>query len=248
MEIPGLRRLEPIEDVPDLLFPEDRVMGSKDWETNYRPTYDLKTNEDEADHTVLIDFINNLNALSGSDLKSYLDNHFEVDRFLLAQAVNVLLGKWDDYWPMGNNYYLYFNNQGKIEFIPIDYDMVFGQAIPLIDTDTVGIYEWRNIVNDFMSVQAGISADILDSIHTWESPLVKKIFEIPEYCEVYEQHIIDLITPANGLFVYSDYEKTYNEMAVLYAGHLDNDIDEGEDMIKERERARLLLYPYKGGG
>jgi spore coat protein H len=241
----GPATLEPIENVPVLMFDERRVIGSKDWKTNYRPTYDLKTNEEAADHTVLLNFINKLNTLSGSDLKFYLDRNFRVKDFLMAQAINVLLGKWDDYWSMGNNYYLYFNNRGKIEFIPVDYDMVFGQAIPLIDTDTVGIYEWPNIVNQFLALQLpaflGISSDIplevlvflLDLIHTWQSPLVEKIFEIPEYREIYERYMVELITPDNELFVYSDYEKTYRKMAALYAGHLDNDIDEAEEMKNE---------------
>ena len=179
----GPATLEPIGNVPERMFPERRVIGSKDWKTNYRPTYDLKTNEEAADHTVLLDFINKLNTLSGKELKFYLDNNFRVKDFLMAQAINVLLGKWDDYWPMGNNYYLYFNNRGKIEFIPVDYDMVFGQAIPLIDTDTVGIYEWPNIVNQFLALQlpgspgipAGIPFEVLvfllNLIHTWDSPL-----------------------------------------------------------------------------
>ena len=249
----GPATLEPIEDVPVLMFPERRVIGSKDWKTNYRPTYDLKTNEEAADHRVLLNFIEKLNTLSGSDLKSYLDRNFRVKDFLMAQAINVLLGKWDDYWSMGNNYYLYFNNRGKIEFIPVDYDMVFGQAIPLIDTDTVGIYEWPNIVNQFLALQLpaylGIPANIplealvffLDLIHTWESPLVEKIFEIPEYREIYEQYIVDLITPANKLFVYSEYAKTYKKMAALYSGHLDNDIDEAEEM-KNAARVRQYFY------
>jgi len=241
----GPATLEPIENVPELMFDERRVIGSKDWKTNYRPTYDLKTNEEAADHAVLLNFIHKLNTLSGSALKSYLDKHFRVKDFLMVQAINVLLGKWDDYWSMGNNYYLYFNNQGKIEFIPVDYDMVFGQAIPLIDTDTVGIYEWPNIVNQFLALQLpaflGIPSDIplevlvflLDLIHTWHSPLVEKIFEIPEYREIYERYMVELITPDNELFVYSDYEKTYKKMAGLYAGHLDNDIDEAEEMKNE---------------
>jgi len=230
----GPATLEPIEDVPVSMFQERRVIGSKDWKTNYRPTYDLKTNEDEADHRVLINFINKLNSLSGSDLKSYLDKNFAVDRFLMVQAINVILGKWDDYWPMGNNYYLYFNNRGKIEFIPVDYDMVLGQAIPLIETDTVGIYEWANIVNQFISLRTGLPVWFLEFFgHRWESPLVEKILAIPEYREVYEQYILDLITPANELFVYSEYEKMYKKMAVLYAGHLDNDINENEEMKNE---------------
>jgi len=249
----GPATLEPIGNVPVLMFEERRVIGSKDWTTNYRPTYDLKTNEEAADHTVLLDFINKLNTLRGSELKSYLDDNFRVKDFLMAQAVNVLLGKWDAYWTMGNNYYLYFHNQGKIEFIPVDYDMVFGQAIPMIDTDTIGIYAWPNIVNQFLATQIpvflGLPTDIpvellvvmLNLIHTWDSPLVKKIFEIPEYREIYEQYIVDLITPANELFVYSDYAKTYKRMAALYAEHLDNDIDEAEEM-KDAARVREYFY------
>jgi spore coat protein CotH len=237
----GPATLEPIEDVPELMFPERRVIGSKDWKTNYRPTYDLKTNEEAADHTVLLDFIHKLNTLNGRELKFYLDHNFRVKDFLMAQAINVLLGKWDDYWPMGNNYYLYFNNQGKIEFIPVDYDMVFGQAIPLIDTDTVGIYAWPNIVNQFISIQTGYPVFFLNLIHKWGSPLVTKILAIPEYREIYEQYIVDLITPANELFVYSDYAKTYKKMAALYAGHLDNDVDEAE-VMKNAARVREYFY------
>ncbi len=249
----GPATLEPIEDVPVLMFEETRVIGSKDWETNYRPTYDLKTNEEAANHSVLINFINKLDTLRGSELKSYLDNNFRVRDFLMAQAINVLLGKWDDYWSMGNNYYLYFHNQGKIEFIPVDYDMVFGQAIPLIDTDTIGIYDWPNIVNRFLALQLpaylGLPPDVplellvgfLNLIHTWQSPLVEKIFEIPEYRAIYEQYIVDLITPANGLLCYSDYEKTYKRMARIYEGHLENDVGENE-VMKNKASVREYFY------
>jgi spore coat protein CotH len=81
----------------------EKLVGVKDWETNHMPTYDLKTNEDEADHTALLSFLDNLNSLSGEKLKRYLDDNFEVDRFLRYQAMNVLMGKWDDYWTYGNN-------------------------------------------------------------------------------------------------------------------------------------------------
>jgi len=112
----GPATLEPVDEkfTGNPIFPEERVIGVKDWETHYRPTYDLKTNEDIEDHTELLKFIDNINTLSGVELKDYLDVNFEVDRFLRYQAMNMLIGKWDDYWAMGNNYYLYFNNGGKI--------------------------------------------------------------------------------------------------------------------------------------
>lgn len=220
------------------IFPEERAIGVKDWETHYRPTYDLKTNEDAADHTELLNFIDNINTLSGADLKDYLDANFEVDRFLKYQAINMLIGRWDDYWAMGNNYYLYFNNDGKIEFMPNDYDMALGGGFMLFDTASVGIYEWGNSCRQFLQLVAPqIPTSWLDEYCDYHSPLVEKIFEIDDYKARYEHYLKEFITPANKLFVYSEYEKKFNMMYELYSPYLDNEMDEGEEMIND-ERTR----------
>jgi len=161
-----------------------KLVGVKDWETNYRPTYDLKTNEDAEDHSALLDFIDNLNSLSGDELKQYLDDNFEVDRFLRYQAMNVLLGKWDDYWTLGNNYYLYFNNNGKIEFIPFDYDSALGFSF--FYSPSTGIYEWRYLINDFMASAIGLPISFINWLNPPGSPLVEKMFEIDAYRQIYE--------------------------------------------------------------
>jgi len=244
----GPATLEPIDEkfTNNPIFPEERAIGVKDWKTHYRPTYDLKTNEDAADHTELLEFIDNINTLSGAELKDYLDANFEVDRFLRHQAMNMLIGKWDDYWAMGNNYYLYFNDGGKIEFMPNDYDMALGGGFMLFDTSSVGIYEWGNHCREFLQLFLQLSAiqipeSWLDEYCVYHSPLAEKIFEIDEYRASYEHYLKEFITPANKLFVYSEYEKKFNMLYELYSPYLDNEMDEGEEMIND-ERTREYFF------
>ena len=232
----GPATLEPIDEkfTANPIFPDERAIGVKDWTTHYRPTYDLKTNEDVADHTELLNFINSINTLSGAELKAYLDANFEVDRFLRYQAMNMLIGKWDDYWAMGNNYFLYFNNDGKIEFFSNDYDMALGGGFMLFDTASVGIYEWGNRCRQFLRLVApGIPRAWLNAYCDYHSPLVEKIFEIDEYRARYEHYLKEFINPSNRLFIYSEYEKKFNMMYDLYSPYLNNDMDEGEAMFND---------------
>ena len=232
----GPASLEPVDSkfTRNKLFPQKKAIGSKDWKKWYRPTYDLKTNEDEADHTALLSFIDKLNTLRGRELKSYLDANFEIDRFLRYQAMNVLLGKWDDYWAMGNNYFLYFNPAGKIEFIPSDYDMCLGGGFMLFDPAEIGIYDWGNRCRDFLKMVAPqIPEKWLNKYGTYSSPLVGRIFEIPEYRKLYERYLEEFIRPGNGLFEYSDFEKRFDMMSMLYKPHLANEMNEGTMMVKE---------------
>ena len=235
----GPATLEPIDKYKDNPFViGDGIIGVKDWRRHYRPTYDLKTNTDIPDHTVLLDFIHNLDALSGTDLQDYLEAKFEVDRFLRYLAMNVLIGRWDDYWADGNNYYLYFNNDGKIEFIPCDYDMAFGGGFQLFDTANIGIYEWGNHNKELLRViSPQIPEDVLDEYCDFNFPLVEKMFEIEEYRSKYEHYLKEFITPANRLFVYSEYEKKFNMLYKIYSPYLDNEMNEGDDMFND-ERTR----------
>ena len=65
---------------------------------------------------------------SGSSaLKTFLETHMDVDQFLRAYAVNVMVGMWDDYWHGKNNYYFYFDENNKFYF-PFDYDNTLGTS------------------------------------------------------------------------------------------------------------------------
>jgi hypothetical protein len=229
----GPANLGPIDDPSNfkhLLARDPRIIGVKDWRSHYRPTYDLKTNTEFPDHTVLLDFVRNLDELDGAALKEYLGATFEVDRFIRYLAMNFLVGKWDDYWAIGNNYYLYFNNDGKIELYSVDYDMAFGDGFALFDTANVGIYDWGNRNLDLLRVIApNLPPEVAESA-SFHYPLAEKILDIPEYREAYESYLKEFITPANRLFLFSEFERAYNQAYAAYAPYLDNDTDEGEEM------------------
>lgn len=200
-------------------------VGIKNWEKNYRPTYDLKTNRDEADHEVLYDFVNNLNELEDDALKSYLDEHFEVEKFLKFLAGNVLLGMPDYYWAMGNNYYLYFNNAGKIEFFPYDYDNCLAsgwdgsEAFGFEGIAQANIYYWRNLNSIFTNSKVS-------------HPLVDKLLKIPEYKAYYEacyQWYLD------EYYSYEEFLKLYDHIENQYQGYFLNDTSMGQEMTLTKE-------------
>ena len=231
----GPANLGPIDDPDNFEHPlasNPNIVGVKDWQDHYRPTYDLKTNTEQPDHTVLLDFISNLNTLNGEELKEYLDTNFEVDRFLRYLAVNVLLGRWDDYWSIGNNYYLYFNNDGKIEHYPVDFDMALGEGWSLFDVANASVYSWGNRDRELLEIiYPNMSQEKVEEYAAdIDYPLVEKILEIDEYRQTYEHYLAEFMKPANKLFTFSEYESTFKRLYTLYSPHLDNEMDEGEEM------------------
>jgi spore coat protein H len=207
---------------PASLMPlrREAEIGIKDWTENYRPTYDLKTNKEERNYQDLESFIDNLNKLEGNELKAYLDKNFSIDRFIRAQALDVLLGQIDGYWSMGNNYYLYFNENGVLEWIPFDYEHVLAagwDGDPYWSYEgiaTADIYQWNNL-----------NAQMYDKNTT--HPLMDKILQIDEYKNKYEEYLRTLIEPANNYFTYNRFMELYNRLYNLYGDNVDNEMQEG---------------------
>lgn len=146
--------------------------------------YDLKTNKKtglDAAKSELKDFINNMNPLkSGSvALKSYLEEHMDVDLFLRAYAVNVMVGMWDDYWMSANNYYFYFDTNGKFYFIPFDYDNTLGTSL-YVNAGTHDMLNWGP--RDGTRV------------------LMRKVLSIQEYEDRFKEYIKELADANNDLF------------------------------------------------
>ena len=106
-------------------------MGLQD-DYGKRYAYNLKSNKTNlaAAKTELCDFINGMTPLkSGStELQTWLEQHMDVDLFLRAYAVNVMVGMWDDYWKNQNNFYFYFDSNHRFYFIPFDYDNTLGTS------------------------------------------------------------------------------------------------------------------------
>ena len=216
----GPATLEPITD--------SNKIGIKNWETNYRPTYDLKTNKSENDNKDLLDFIEKLNTLEGEDIYEYLEENFDVDSFLKYQAMGVLLGMPDDYWAMGNNYFLYFNNHGKITFIPYDYDNCLGagwDGDPGWTYDGIAnadIYEWKNLNSAFLN-------------QTVNHPLVEKIMSVQKYRDKYKKYLETFIDPSNNYFTYDRFNDLFDEMYSIYKDDIDNVMNEGGEMTLNNE-------------
>ncbi|MBQ3922423.1 MAG: CotH kinase family protein [Spirochaetales bacterium] len=149
------------------------------------PAYSLKTNDDgatlqNAAIAQFKEFITNLNNKSGDAFKTWIASAFDVDGFLKALAVNVACGMWDDYWRNCNNYYIYFDTDGKAYFIPYDYDNTLGATNSGLMTSPAekNPLEWGNANNN-------------------GAPLVTKILAIDEYMTQYKQYLADLASDSN---------------------------------------------------
>lgn len=139
-----------------------------------RYDYDLKTNKDELvrARSSFIDFIEELNKLVSEDeIKKFYESKMDVDLFLKTYACNVLLGMDDDYWRNHNNYYFYFDKNGKAYFIPYDYDNILGTNC-FSDTATRNPLDWGE--------------------GTYEAPLIEKLFSVPEFKQKYVDYLLML--------------------------------------------------------
>lgn len=139
-----------------------------------RYDYDLKTNKDELvrARSSFIDFIEELNNLGSEDeIKKFYESKMDVDLFLKTYACNVLLGMDDDYWRNHNNYYFYFDKNGKAYFIPYDYDNILGTNC-FSDTATRNPLDWGEDV--------------------YKAPLIEKLLSVPEFKQKYVDYLLML--------------------------------------------------------
>ncbi len=124
--------------------------------------YDLKTNKKEDDYTDLKQFITILNnETAAPDFQCQLESIFNVDTYLRAMAMDILVGNWDGPIFNKNNFYLYANPRtGKFEYLPYDLDNTFGIDWFGIDWSNRDPYKWsqdgekRPIYTNILSVPA----------------------------------------------------------------------------------------------
>ena len=217
------------ENIPATLesgYPQNEV-GVKNWQSGYRPAYDLKTNKTGAITWDLEVFIDNINSLSDEEFAAWIDRSFEVDKFLRYMAVDVLLGNADDYRTMGNNYYLYFNPGGKIELIPYDYDSCLGGG-----WDGGPACSYEALAEEDIYTVPNLNAAYMEQ--PISHPLADRILAIPEYRQRYEQYLLAFIN--TGLFSYEGFLATLEAMEAQYAAYTCSDTeDRGEVMTLTTE-------------
>ncbi len=135
--------------------------------------YELKTHTDEDDYTELARLIDTINNTAIEELPARLESDFALARFLQYQAVNLLIGSWDDYWFLRNNYYLYHEpGRDHFHWIPYDYDNSFGIDFFDVDWTSIDPYEYANyeeIIGDPRGAR----------------PLADRLMEVPDYRDLY---------------------------------------------------------------
>lgn len=196
--------------------------------------YDLKTRKEElpAATAELTQFITDLNTKTGTAFQTWISQKMDIPLFLKTYATNVVLGMWDDYWVNGNNFYLYFAPNGKVYFIPIDYDNALGTSQIIENSGTQDPLKWGNMS---------------------KRPLMTKILAIPQYQTLYKSYLKELVNPNNDLFATDRSIARIKVWQKNISGFVPNDT--GEDMSIEDKPAswgnqpnyRLTTGDNKGG-
>lgn len=127
------------------------------FEVDGRRSYALRTNEKWDDYNDLALMINILENNDGALLKSELEEVFNLQQFLKAMAVEVMMGNWDSYSVSSTNYYLYRDQStGRFEFIPYNLENTLGIDFAGGDWTSRSIYDFqegnRPLVEKLMAI------------------------------------------------------------------------------------------------
>lgn len=186
-------------------------MGLEDPAVSYFPTYDLKTNKKSlsAAKVSFETFINNLNSISDAEFQNWAAQNIDIDLFLRATAVNVGVGMWDDYWINGNNYYLYFDSNNKMYFIPYDYDNTLGTSM-IVDSASQNPLYWGDTNN---------------------RPLVKRIMAVESNKNKYKEYLKSLVSKDRELLYYQYSIQRVTEWQNAVKDFVPNDTWDGIQII-----------------
>jgi hypothetical protein len=138
----------------------------------------LKTNESVNNWTNLINFIYFINHATPAELEAQLESMFDVHAYLKILALEVLCYSWDSYWGGGNNFYLYEHPDGKIRWIPWDFNETFSTH------------------NGILSLLLPDQSDIFLSTRIPERPLLKAVFSVRKWQDEYLNNICEMCTNA----------------------------------------------------
>ncbi len=129
----------------DLTYRGANASDYHPYQDDTRP-YELKTNKDLYDYSELARLITIIHDTPAELFPDSLEQVLVVPDVLKYAAMNVLLGNWDDYWFLRNNYYLYHDpGVDRIRFIPYDYDNSFGIDWFNVDWTQVNPYSFMTI-------------------------------------------------------------------------------------------------------
>lgn len=169
------------------------LVYSDDELSSYSSIFDytvLKTTN-KSDQKRLVSILKNLNE--GTNLNECID----VDEVLKYFAVNTFLVNLDSYaGNMKHNYYLY-ENDGKLQILPWDYNLSYGAF--MMGGGGMGKGEFGNDGNSDKSknsqasqvINFPIDKPVTDTMEN--SPLISKLLEVDEYKEKYHEYLQEIV-------------------------------------------------------
>ena len=161
-----------------------------DW-AKYKQTYDPKVELSTKQQKRIIAFCKLLDSADNDVFASQVADYIDLDEFARYMAVTVWLSTLDSILTIGQNYYVYLDQNGKMQFIPWDLDHSFGQ-FPL-----VGSQEQRN--------QLSIH-------HPWrgDNRFLERMFRVEAFKKLYLQH---METFSQGIFKPDRFIKQVDQIA-----------------------------------
>ncbi len=168
---------------------KQEVGSSLVYETDQTYKNSEQKNGDDESKSDLANFIKILNDMPDGE-KGDIESVLNVDSALKYIAANTILENYDSYsGPLAQNYYLY-NESGKFNVIPWDFNMAFGGfqggALSTIDIDEP------------------VSGPSLDKV-----PLIQNLLEVEDYKARYYEIIEDYLA------ILEDFEAEVSEIASL---------------------------------
>jgi len=177
-------------------------------------TFELKTNEDDADYSDILALFDALHAdTRTTDPESWragLEAVLDVDEFIHWLAVNTVIQNWDTYGTMAHNYYLYNDpSTGLLTWIPWDNNEAFTA---------------RSLRRGSEREQVAGSLDLTGTSDTW--PLISYLINDPVYAEIYSGYVEDTI---NGAFEPAGMAETLQRLHELITPYVLGEGDQPAD-------------------
>lgn len=144
------------------------------WSSFDEASFEKKSNRGEADWSDIEAAFEALHASreDPAGWRANLESLFDVDGFLRWLAVNQILGNWDAYGQMAQNYYLYVDpSDDLIHWIPWDHNMSWSAG---------------------MRMSRGGASIALDSV-TDEWPLIRYLLDDPVYRAAYTTYVAEAL-------------------------------------------------------
>jgi len=164
-----------------------------------RPAYELSTNEQQMDFSKLVRLISLINNTPAGALPDSLESVIDISEVLKYFAMNVLMGSWDDYWSLMNNYYLYHEPSKDIfHIIPYDYDNTYGVDWSNINWTTTNPYSFSKVVDG-------------------PRPLAEKLMANSQYRNLYTHFIEFIRTNVYSLYLWESHIDRIKQLIFPFA-------------------------------